>query len=199
MPTTIRSASNQEAIESRPLRFCMISIFYPPYSFGGDAIYCLRLAQELVRNGYEVDIIHCADSYHAVTKQVDEFAYPASDGITVHRIESGGGGLSAVRGAPNRPPVASTERPCSDIGRKAIRRHTLSQHLVIWACCFRNTRRWIAAANHDDPRSLAGLPDERHVEERQPSLRHPHLPDVFRALASTASVVALRRTDASNA
>lgn len=96
MPTTIRSLNDQDELDSRPLRFCMISIFYPPYGFGGDAIYCLRLAQELVRNGHEVDIIHCADSYHSVTNQVDELAYPASDGITVHRIESGLGTLAPL-------------------------------------------------------------------------------------------------------
>ncbi len=98
MPPTIDSPSphfsprgDQDAPEFRPLRFCMISIFYPPYSFGGDAIYCLRLAQELVRNGHRVDVIHCADSYHALAKDVDQSQYPSSDGVTVHRIESRAG------------------------------------------------------------------------------------------------------------
>ena len=39
----------------------MISIYYPPYAFGGDAIYVHRLAKELVRQGHEVDVVHCAD------------------------------------------------------------------------------------------------------------------------------------------
>ena len=29
----------------------MISIYYPPYAFGGDAIYVYRLAKELVERG----------------------------------------------------------------------------------------------------------------------------------------------------
>ncbi len=33
----------------RPLRFCMITTFYPPYSFGGDAVYVHRLSNELAR------------------------------------------------------------------------------------------------------------------------------------------------------
>ena len=36
----------------------MISIYYPPYAFGGDAIYVHRLAKELVRQGHEVDVVH---------------------------------------------------------------------------------------------------------------------------------------------
>ena len=48
---------------ARPLRFCFLSIFYPPYSFGGDAIFVSRLANALAHRGHEVDVIHCVDSY----------------------------------------------------------------------------------------------------------------------------------------
>jgi len=34
------------------MRFCMITTFYPPYHFGGDAIL-----------GHEVEVVHCEDSY----------------------------------------------------------------------------------------------------------------------------------------
>ncbi len=74
---------------SRQLRFCMISIFYPPYSFGGDAIYLHRLCTQLVQAGHEVDVIHCADSYHMFSPTVDAEAFPPRPGITVHKIESG--------------------------------------------------------------------------------------------------------------
>ncbi len=81
---------------SRPLRFCMISIFYPPYSFGGDSIYLYRLCAELVQAGHEVDVIHCADSYHVFMSTVDVNAFPVSDGITVHKLESGFGMLAPL-------------------------------------------------------------------------------------------------------
>ena len=45
------------------LRFLLLSTFYPPYSFGGDAIYVWRLANALAADGHLVDVIHCADSY----------------------------------------------------------------------------------------------------------------------------------------
>lgn len=35
-----------------PLRFCMITIFYPPYSFGGDGVFVHRLSKLLARHGH---------------------------------------------------------------------------------------------------------------------------------------------------
>jgi glycosyltransferase involved in cell wall biosynthesis len=45
------------------LRCLLLNTFYPPYSFGGDAIYIWRLANALAADGHLVDVIHCADSY----------------------------------------------------------------------------------------------------------------------------------------
>jgi len=74
----------------------MITIYYPPYSFGGDAIYVYRLAQELVRQGHEVDVIHCADSFHVFRSRVDPKAFPSDPAITVHKLESGFGTLAPL-------------------------------------------------------------------------------------------------------
>ena len=41
----------------RPLRFCMITTFYPPYAFGGDGLFVYRLANLLARRGHEVHVI----------------------------------------------------------------------------------------------------------------------------------------------
>ena len=45
------------------LRFCMVTTFYPPHHFGGDAVYVRALARELASRGHEVDIVNCTDSY----------------------------------------------------------------------------------------------------------------------------------------
>ena len=74
----------------------MISIYYPPYGFGGDAIYLHRLCSELVRDGHQVDVIHCADSYHMFVPNVDPSAFPVSEGVTVHTLQSGAGMLSPL-------------------------------------------------------------------------------------------------------
>lgn len=47
----------------RPLRFCMITTFYLPYSFGGDGIFVHQLSNEIANRGHRVDVIHCIDSY----------------------------------------------------------------------------------------------------------------------------------------
>ena len=78
------------------LNFCMITIFYPPYSFGGDSIYLYRLASELVRQGHQVDVIHCADSFHLFRSEADPTAFPTSEGIRVHKLESGFGSLAPL-------------------------------------------------------------------------------------------------------
>lgn len=74
----------------------MISIYYPPYSFGGDSIYLYRLCTELVRAGHEVDVIHCADSFYMFTDKVNPKAFPVSEGITIHTIRSGVGTVSPL-------------------------------------------------------------------------------------------------------
>jgi len=74
----------------------MITIYYPPYAFGGDAIYVYRLAKELVRQGHEVDVVHCADSFHVFRARADPSAFPSNDEVAVHKLESGFGTLAPL-------------------------------------------------------------------------------------------------------
>jgi glycosyltransferase involved in cell wall biosynthesis len=50
----------------KPLRFCFPTTFYPPYSFGGDAIAVQRLAHALTQRGHSVTVIHDVDAFAAV-------------------------------------------------------------------------------------------------------------------------------------
>lgn len=79
-----------------PLRFCMISTFYPPYAFGGDAMYIHRLSNMLARRGHEVDVIHCVDSYRALARGPLPSGYRNEPGVTVHGLVSGAGALSPL-------------------------------------------------------------------------------------------------------
>ena len=74
----------------------MISTFYPPYSFGGDAIYLYDLCDLLVGAGHSVDVIHCADSFHLYKSQPDSRHYPPQPGVRIHKLESGFGALSPL-------------------------------------------------------------------------------------------------------
>ena len=44
---------------TRPMNFLHLTTFYPPYSFGGDAMYIYRLSHALADAGHRVDVIHC--------------------------------------------------------------------------------------------------------------------------------------------
>jgi len=80
----------------RPLRFCMINTFYPPYSFGGDGIFVQRLSNELARHGHKVDVIHCIDSYRLGAGHYPVTAYDDHPNVTVHGITSPFGFLSPL-------------------------------------------------------------------------------------------------------
>jgi len=80
----------------KPLSFCMITTFYPPFSFGGDAIYLYRLCQELARRGHTVDVVHCADSYRLYRPEPDPASAPNLPGITLHTLRSGWGAISPL-------------------------------------------------------------------------------------------------------
>ena len=108
---------------TRPLRFLHVTTFYPPYSFGGDAIYVARLAQALAERGHQVDVVHCVDSYRLLARRREQRmndAEPTAVGqahpnITVHGLESGWGWLS---------PLLSQQT-----GRPYLKRRVL-QHLI---------------------------------------------------------------------
>lgn len=79
------------------LRFCMLTTFYPPYSFGGDAIGIQRLSRALVRRGHHVTVVHDVDAFNAL-RRVPEPARPSDDdeGVRVVRLRSGLGMLSPL-------------------------------------------------------------------------------------------------------
>lgn len=80
----------------RPLSFCFVTTFYPPYHFGGEALYLFRLAKQLTRAGHRVTVVHCVDSYElfAKTGRGGDFAHPP--GVTVHALRAGLRGLSPL-------------------------------------------------------------------------------------------------------
>lgn len=81
---------------ARPLKFCFLSIFYPPYSFGGDAIFVSRLANALASRGHEVDVIHCVDSYKSLAHAEPQQTYANHPNVTLHRLRSRLGILSPL-------------------------------------------------------------------------------------------------------
>lgn len=86
---------SQGAEVSRGLRFCMLTTFYPPYSFGGDAIGIQRLSRALVRRGHHVTVIHDIDAYNALRRGPEPSPDGQhEDGLEVVGLRSGTGVLS---------------------------------------------------------------------------------------------------------
>lgn len=74
---------------NRPLNFLHFTTFYPPYSFGGDAMYLYRLTHALGDAGHKVDVIHCVDSYHLLHPAEPEIKFADHPNVTVHGLRSG--------------------------------------------------------------------------------------------------------------
>jgi glycosyltransferase involved in cell wall biosynthesis len=81
---------------SRPLRFLHLTTFYPPHSFGGDAMHIYRLSHALGDAGHHVDVIHCIDSYHLLHPGEPEIPFAGHPNVTVHGLRSGYGWLSPL-------------------------------------------------------------------------------------------------------
>jgi glycosyltransferase involved in cell wall biosynthesis len=81
---------------NRPLRFLHLTTFYPPYSFGGDAMYIYRLSHALGDAGHQVDVIHCIDSYHLLHPAQPEVQFADHPNVTVHGLRSGYAWLSPL-------------------------------------------------------------------------------------------------------
>jgi glycosyltransferase involved in cell wall biosynthesis len=74
---------------SMQLRVLLVTTFYPPHGFGGDAIYAWRLANGLAADGHLVDVIHCADSYKILAgKRPLPRPLSSHPNVTVHPLHS---------------------------------------------------------------------------------------------------------------
>lgn len=78
------------------MRFLMLTSFYPPHSFGGDATYVRQLAAALVRHGHDVQVVYCADAYKMSGGTVPRDAMPEAGPVAVRKLASRFGGLSAL-------------------------------------------------------------------------------------------------------
>lgn len=78
----------------QPLRFLHLTTFYPPYSFGGDAMYIYRLAHALGDEGHHVDVVHCVDAYHLAHPGEPELQFKDHPNVHIHRLRSRFGALS---------------------------------------------------------------------------------------------------------
>ncbi len=78
------------------MRFAMVTTFYPPYGFGGDATFVRALSRALVAQGHEVEVAHCMDAYELLAGNTAPLAELDDPGILVHRLKSRFGAISPL-------------------------------------------------------------------------------------------------------
>jgi glycosyltransferase involved in cell wall biosynthesis len=77
----------------------MVTTYYPPRHFGGDAIFVQGLSRALVRRGHQVEVICCDDAYQlGASAQHSGQTTPTSEdaGVVLHRLQNPGGWLSPL-------------------------------------------------------------------------------------------------------
>ncbi|MEP7380300.1 MAG: glycosyltransferase family 4 protein [Gemmatimonadota bacterium] len=81
-----------------PLRFLMLTTFYPPHNFGGDGIGIQRLSRGLVKRGHHVTVVHDTDAYTLLNpgSKPDVPDHDVDEGVEVVRLRSRAPGLSAL-------------------------------------------------------------------------------------------------------
>lgn len=80
----------------RRLRIASLTTFYPPYSFGGDAVDVQRTARALARRGHEVTVIYDRDAYRSVANGREPQPPDPDPEVEVIALESRLGSLSAL-------------------------------------------------------------------------------------------------------
>lgn len=113
----------------RALRFCMVTTFYPPRSFGGDAVAVQALSRALARAGHQVTVVCDDDAYRTLAGRFDAAPPECDDGITVHRLRSMLGAVSVgLTQQIGRPIVHGRElrRILEEGGFDVIHFHNLS-------------------------------------------------------------------------
>lgn len=78
------------------MRFGMVTTFYPPFSYGGDATYVRSLAKSLKARGHEVEVITSTDAYFVRSTDDGQVDTTVEDGIQVHRLRHPAGLLAPL-------------------------------------------------------------------------------------------------------
>ncbi len=73
---------------AEPLSFCMVTTFYPPHHFGGDAMHAYRLTNALARRGHTVTVVHSEDAYRALGGRDAAEAFPHEPGVTLRPLRT---------------------------------------------------------------------------------------------------------------
>jgi glycosyltransferase involved in cell wall biosynthesis len=92
------------------MHFCMVTTFYPPYSFGGDAIFVQQLSNELAKRGHHVDVVHCKDTFDLMTDRRPAAVREDHPNVRVHTLDMSAGMLSPLATHLTGRPIFKSSR-----------------------------------------------------------------------------------------
>lgn len=92
----------------KSLSIIMFTTFYPPYSFGGDAVGVQRLARALAAVGHDVTVVHDEDAYLTLGGKPSKDA--DADGVTRIGLRSKYGKLSNLLTQQTGKPIVHGRR-----------------------------------------------------------------------------------------
>ena len=98
----------------------MMTTFYPPYSFGGDAIGIQRLSRALVRRGHHVTVLHDVDAFNALHRGPEPSPVSDDEGVEVIGLRSGVGVLSPLLTQQIGEPILNRRRITSILEKGAF-------------------------------------------------------------------------------
>lgn len=111
------------------MKFCMLTTFFGPHSFGGDAAFVDRLSRALARRGHEVHVAHCLDAFDVAKGDQSPRPYEAPPGVHIHPIRSRWGRLSPLwthqTGGPG-PKLGPIRRLLDEVRPDVVHFHNLS-------------------------------------------------------------------------
>ena len=171
----------------RPLRFALVTTFYPPFNFGGDGIYVQRLARSLVAKGHHVEVIHDTDGYRALSGR-DPVVPDASDGVIVHRLRSGSPRTATLRVHQTGRPGAHARTLERLLGNRFDVIHYHNVSLIggpgVWSIgqgikLHTAHEHWLVCPTHLLWRDNREICDARHCLRCQMTYRRP--PQIWRA------------------
>ncbi len=105
-----QEAPTREAPAGRGLRFALVTTFYPPYHFGGDAVFVRRLAHALARRGHEVEVIHDIDAYRLFHRGPPPATLAEPERVRTHPLHSRLGAFSCLATQQTGRPVVHGRR-----------------------------------------------------------------------------------------
>jgi glycosyltransferase involved in cell wall biosynthesis len=109
------------------MRFCMVTTFFGPHGFGGDAVYVDRLTRALLKRGHEVSVVYSVDAFRAAGGR-SERPYDRPPGLRLHALKSRAGVLAPLwsQQTGHPPPRSQLARIVAEGGFDVVHFHNSS-------------------------------------------------------------------------